>query len=476
MSKTFIYTNVLIKYLEDFNGNYFLSICSSKTCRQHALEVVQKASLAVKDKKVDSEILKDGLLNSKKLWHVEILWLFRFFKLCDIGAYLKLLDATDARALSQDFAECFMTLFAYNDPSQFSDQIAQDFISLLSEFCEESKVKGHLIDAIYSILLSNLFDPSFGKACNIMELSLKDGNKSNISKFLYGFCDKTFLENVDDIESNLNFALSGFKGESYSDENLLPLYQATVHAMSQDHLLDYFSKLLGSHSLNWKRAYLFISEAVRSTELSLKHLILSMVEQSLTDFNAKLLYISIFLARVCCQQSSNSREKMTYMSWFSMTFSSTSKRPLHSNKRAQFFLNALTKILPVDAPCYTRAHIHNAVSVPSCCHLDLSEYLQAAKAHLASLNEAIEVGMFQEDDGKNDVDILITQFKNSKKIPNNFLANINFRRHYYEKEFLPKLLSKCQGPSSTHHAVIVKLESLGKISALTFRRHVDGCK
>ncbi|CAH1403348.1 unnamed protein product [Nezara viridula] len=119
-------------------------------------------------------------------------------------------------------------------------------------------------------------------------------------------------------------------------------------------------------------------------------------------------------------------------------------------------------------------------TIPASCRKHFSEYIALCKTRLSDLNETTDyIGIFndyyEKDEEGQEADVCraISIFQENQEIPKPLLEASVFRKQYYEKVFLKRLLSVPESSDAKRAELINKLHSAGKISKTLYNRWVS---
>nr|XP_014271786.1 Fanconi anemia group A protein homolog [Halyomorpha halys] len=226
-------------------------------------------------------------------------------------------------------------------------------------------------------------------------------------------------------------------------------------------------------NFNWKYLLSIISVFIQQHQNSelLKGMVDEFSKNSLEEKNKTLLFSTLIIARHCCTEKA--RYFNNYPTWFSSL-------NLKNIAVFTFFFECLTQIVPDEPPLYLKIHVNKVPTVPASCRKYLTEYLTLCKTRLSDLNETTDyIGIFndyyeKDEEGQEaDVRRAMSIFQENQEIPKPLLEASVFRKQYYEKVFLRRLLSVPESSDSNRAELIKKLHSAGKISNTLFNRWVS---
>lgn len=462
-----INTKIILNHLSECNNRYFTVFQNAKDRNEKLKQFLNVLISTVNAlNRVDQKLLRHGLL--QKTWNFEVLSYLNKANLIDFKEYFAIKDIENESA--KELAENLISCLSTNNTKDLRK-------SVLEAICDYGKNEQALDGCLMTCFADQCYQKlknheSFGGFLNSVVEFQKD---PAIFYVLTKICTCAFL----DASIPVNQALGNSNLYKPSDfENAVQLMRTVVSYAGDvtdvcsflvDFLLNSSNKDLNSHNIS----LLVCLVTQQDGYAKIKAIVHELIEESLENEDSSFLTIALLLGRICCLNESGL--KLTYLQWFSMTFSSESHRPLNTYKRAKFFLSVLTQLLDYEQPGFLKIYLHKVPFVPSSSQAELSDYLNQAKARLESLNESTEVGLFATESG-NDVAVLVNMFEKSGKIPHNFFGAIMLRKKYFDREFLPKLLRQCPGPSTSHHALIQQLAQLGKIGNGVFKKHVESCR
>lgn len=471
---------VIFDYLADLNYDYYNPECVSplkaKVKRSDLVHCLNSTTDQIRDNSVDEDTLVRAILTGH--WDLEILMFFSCFNLVYIPEYLKAKEEQGEKSCI-DLASDLEWLYFTRNVTAVKEEVRSFMAAALSEFCEECEEKpdSRLLKVFSEYYYEWLQKWRSADNLPFVKDIIQGKNKSLIlilrKVAMLSFCDGG--ETSREAMGTPNFVPSYREKMTEFFQQVIDCDPENIWQLASSTLME-----CGEDSkINWKNLAVLVVSMVEKTHYPLiKTAIRKLIDYSLDHKSSWHLYAAFLLGRMCC--SNISGLNMTYLQWFSSTFSCESHRPLNTDEKAHFFFKCLAEVLYSDPPCFVKVHVHKVASVPSSCQAYLSEYLQLAKASLLSKNESTELGIFENPYGvsttENDVRWIVHLFNETGKIPPNFLASLAFRRQYFERELLPILLSWCEGLSSPYHTLIKKLAILGKISNVTYTNHVEECR
>ncbi|KAL1140963.1 hypothetical protein AAG570_000889 [Ranatra chinensis] len=208
-------------------------------------------------------------------------------------------------------------------------------------------------------------------------------------------------------------------------------------------------------------------------------------KEAVSSLNRELLVFSLLGLRQCCWEGSI-RCFPSYPSWFVSL-------QLKTSTAFTFFFSVLTELVPYEPAIHLKMHVNKVSNglltvtgimqvpaVPANCQPILVDYLTLAKTRLADLNQTTDcIGLFNDyhdfdvEGLESDIARVVTCLRDTNELPKPLLEAFVFRRQYYEKVFLPRLLSIPEREDLARAQVIRKLSSMGKISQSLFGNWVN---
>ncbi|XP_076041036.1 uncharacterized protein LOC143025372 [Oratosquilla oratoria] len=180
----------------------------------------------------------------------------------------------------------------------------------------------------------------------------------------------------------------------------------------------------------------------------------------------------------------------SYGQWFARTFSSEVNTPAASKQHFVFLMKFLTNLVPHEPLYCLRAHVSQPPFVPRACHdLErkcklLSDYNQLARSRIMDLQESVDLSNknVQSESKKakvlEAVEAAVTQYSQSKRVPNFVLEAAIFKQPYFLNTFLPALLSPRHLPSvpDAQMMLIETLHTTKRIPHNMYKTYLDLCE
>lgn len=459
-----VITKIVLNHLSECNDRYFTVFKNDQDRNKQRAKFLNILIAIVNGlKRLEVKLFRQGIL--EKNWDFEVLGYLNKADLLDFGGYFAAKDGSSPSA--GDLAENLIFCMA----SRNSVDLEKTVLGAICEYCKNEQA----LDGCLMTCFTELCYEQLRNSDRFLKTVQSFRKEPAIFYILTKLSTCAFM----DTGTSINEAL--FNPNTYKPSNSenLTVLMKTVVSYSGDvndvcsFLIDFMLNFSPDMKINWHNFSLLVCALTRQDGYTkLRSVIHELIEESLENSNTSQITLALLLGRICSLEESGLN--LTYLQWFSMTFSNDSHRPLSTEKRAKFFMTVLTQLLDYEQPGFLKIYLHKVPCVPSSSQSELSDYLQLAKARLESLNESPEVGIFGTESA-NDVGILVDLFQKSGKIPQSFFGAIMLRKKYFEREFLPKLLQDCPGKLTSHHALIQQLAQLGKISNGVFKNHVEFC-
>ncbi|XP_040569134.1 Fanconi anemia group A protein isoform X2 [Lepeophtheirus salmonis] len=163
-----------------------------------------------------------------------------------------------------------------------------------------------------------------------------------------------------------------------------------------------------------------------------------------------------------------------YARWFETTFSGQSSKTNLSRANYEFFVMFLTSLVPHEKSHYLKAHLSKTPSVPSTNLKTIyADYINLAKTRLADIldeKKREEENMLFSDippeiviEVDNDIKGAIKSLNSTGKLPSKLLQASIFKKPYFNRYFLNRLLLTVDKTQETIH-LVEALAKKGKIS------------
>lgn len=429
------------------------------------INFLHQLSKLFKKGKCDSEAFHKEILKIDCL-ELEILWYLQICEVISLAQYVAMHESIRnenvIKNISTNVIQRCMD-YKLHESNYFKEIIAEFLIVI---FNHEQSLYCHFTNSIIDEMKKS---EEFNEIFVFEFLNSLPINKDLVKKFLMNVLKALLIRKESNIQDIVPLQ------QYYKEKDLNgkgEFFKFIFEYFNSDEIFFIISEVVSNHP-NWENLLIFISHyavTYKDGFIHLKNLISNLINQSFQNSDERSLASAFLLARQCCFHKNSLFP--SYLQWFSSTFSSESSRPINTKQNCEFFFNFLNNLVECDLPCYLRIHINRVPHVPIDCQSILSDYIKLVKTRLFDLNESIELGFFENTGEKSsaeyDVQYALELFENNNEIPHCILEANLFNRAYYEKKFIPQLVSKFDGKSSTRHKFIVKLHSLGKIANSVF--------